>query len=267
MIIRREVFKAVIPAVDPDDKRWALGHVQIQPDGAAVATNGHVLLIARDRHQRKDEDFPAKGLPEFKGNPEQPVLIPKAAIDKLIAGMPKKTPLEILTCAQLTTNGDGAPVISTTDLEVPCTVHLKAGADAPSYPEYQRVIPREDRPSLHVSWSVEVLETLIKSMKAIAEKHAIGGGVITFSLPIEPQHQGAKRPGTSYEEFPDEVNEDGACQHCSQQKHAHYHRDADDQAPLCQVPDGTIIDTVAVSMRGNGIEVQGVIMPVKPADR
>src|SRR5678810_545182 len=120
MIIRREVLKAVQSAVTKDDTRYALNHIQVQPDGACVATDGHVLLIGRDRYPMADADYPTDSLPEFSGDSTTPVMLPADVVTKLIAGTPKKTPIPILQSIRIGANGAPNKVYAvSTDLQTP----------------------------------------------------------------------------------------------------------------------------------------------------
>lgn len=225
MILKRDLLRAVLPAVDKTDNHFYANKVQVQPDGRAVATNGHVLLVASDRYPFKDEDFPSKDLPAFQGNPPEPITIEAALVERVIAAMPKKTPIDILKAAQLSTNGTpGGAVLSATDLQVPCTIHVPpASEQGGSYPSWPRLLPRDDRPSLRVAFSTDVLEALIKSAKAITTGKTLHGPTIVFELPTEPQHQG--------------------------------------QTPE-KMPDGCVIDTIGVRFAGDDVEVRGVAMPM-----
>lgn len=247
MIIRRELLRAVLPATGPDDRGYALDTIQIRPDGACVATNGHVLLIAREQSPFADKDFPTKDLPTFSGNPAAPILVSQSAVEKLIAAMPKRSTIPILGCVQVTTNGDGA-VVSATDLEVPCSVHV--AADAPQrFPEYERVIPTE-RPVLTVHLSVYVLEALIKAAKVLqGGRKSKTGGTIGLQVPIGIQYQ-----AHPFEESPDHCSgKDCPCRHCGSIESAHVKALA-----------GTITSPIGVALQGDGMTVQGVAQPCFP---
>jgi hypothetical protein len=255
MIIRRETLKAVLPAVTTDDTLYALHAIQIEPDGRCVATDGHILLIARDKYPQADEDFPVRDVPEFKGNPKQPILLDRTAAEKLIAAMPKKGTIAILGAAQLGTNGDGGAVISATDLQIPCIVHLsKEGQQDRKFPAYERLLPREDRPAVKVTLAVNVLQALIKAATAIqGSRRTPMGGTITFELPTEPQHQGRKPAAHDYDASPVHCDgDDCPCVHCGEPRNRHTE------------PDGYIIDQIRVTIAGSDdVDVSGVVMPCR----
>ena len=246
MIIRRDALKAVLPATTKDDSRYYLHAIQIEPDGRCVATDGHVLLTAIDRAPFDDTDFPAKGVADYKGNPDKTVSIDAGAIEKLIAAMPKqKKAIPILQAVQLSTNGDGGAVVSATDLDVPCVVHL-SDDQAGRFPDWRRLMPRDDRPALKVTLAVNVLQALIKAAQATQR------GMITFELPTEPQYQGTRPAAHEYEESPDVCSgPDCPCVQCGKVAARHVESD------------GHVINTVRVRIKGEAIDVDGVVMPCR----
>lgn len=248
MIIKRETLQAVLPAATSDDTRYTLAVVQVQPDGRAVATDGHILLIAQDKYPQKDEDFPAITGAPYTSDPAEPVLIPLSMAQRLIGAMPKKSPIPILKAAQLSTNGDGGCVISATDLEVPCVVHVPKPEG--SFPQWQRVLPRADRPALSVSLSIEVLEHLIKAAKAVQDKGKLG--TITLQIPTEHQHQGRRAASHEYEASPDVCDgPECPCVHCQAPRDQHLE------------PDGNVIDVLGLRIPGAEVEITGAVMPCR----
>jgi hypothetical protein len=253
MIIRRETLKAVLPATRADDTRYALNAIQIQPDGRCVATNGHILLVAQDKTPERDEDFPTgnpNALPAFQGNPEKPILLDRDKAERLIAAMPKKATIPILHGAQLSTNGDGGAVISATDLEVPCVVHLPAD-DTRRFPEWQHIVPPKDRPEIRIQLAVNVLKALIKAAEAVADRRSETGGIIEFRLPTGPQHQGRLPLAHSFvggwRAEPGDICEHEGCGRAKQDHHGG--------------PDGQIIDKIRVRVAGVDVDIDGVVMP------
>jgi hypothetical protein len=256
MIIRREVLKAVLSTTGPDERGYALNSIQIRPDGACVATDGHLLLIARESDPMPDSDFPSGSpdgsgvLPAFKGNPETPIVIGRSHVEKLIAAMPKRSVIPILNSVQVSTNGEGGAVLSATDLQVPCSVHV-APDPTQRFPEYEKLIPT-DRPELTVYLPVHVLESLIKAAKVLqGGSKSKTGGLVAFSLPTGPQHQGRKPADHEYEESPEHCSgKTCPCKHCGKIPGKH------------TVPNGIIEGVViGVAMTGDGITVRGVAMP------
>jgi len=196
MIIRREVLKAVQTATSKDDTRYALGNIQVQPDGACVATDGHVLLVGRDRYPAADEDFPTANLPEFSGDPKAPVLLPADVVTKLIAGTPKRTPIPILQSIRIGVNGGPDKVYAvSTDLQTP-TVYAVPTEEQPQFPVWERVIPKERTDTRRIILGVPVLETLLKAAKAA------GSTSITFEVPTLEKHYSKQEPICLVESIP-----------------------------------------------------------------
>jgi hypothetical protein len=178
MIIRREALKACLVATDAHETRYNLDAVQVLPDGRLVATDGHLLLVARDKEPMKDEDFPSKDVPAFKGSPKTPVALPKAVVLKLIAAMPKGGTIPILGATQVGTNGNGAYAVAT-DLETPLVATLPA-PDA--FPDWPKVVPPANRKHLTLILTGTMLQQLAKAAAAVNGKY------VRLELPIDKKH-------------------------------------------------------------------------------
>jgi hypothetical protein len=180
-----------VAATDEDAAEFVETWIQENPRGArAVATNGHVLIIATDNRPTADNEFPAiPNSPETHGEPTTPILIGADIAQRLIKGTAqgKRNRLPVLECIRIAKNGeDGAHVVTSTDLTAPTitTIHKD---DIGTFPAYDRVIPKvsRTRPTVRVCLAVDVLETLIKAAK-IAKgtgKHCI----LAFDIPIGPK--------------------------------------------------------------------------------
>lgn len=202
MIIRREALSAVLPAVTSDDTRYGLSRVRIEPSGRVVATNGHVLLMADQTHAFPDEDFPFVPGAPFHGTPETAIHVDANTIKALIAATAKKATIPILQAIQVSRNGsDKTVTLSATDLSAPRVATVRTDEEI-RYPEYARVIPADspERPTVKVSLSVEVLETLIKAAKAVQTDKRTK--IVELEIPIGRkdrsapcQATGSNRPG------------------------------------------------------------------------
>lgn len=187
MIIRRDTLKAVLPATGSETIRgYALTHVQIEPSGRVVATNGHILLIATDKRPMADGDFPTAGdVPAFHASPTTPILLERTAADKLIKATGTRTVIPILTAIQVSTNGDGTTCCAT-DLASAMTIRIPP-ADVQSrgaFPSYERVLPPADQPTLRVAFGADLLLALCKAAKAVKPRGGETGPVIEFRLPL-----------------------------------------------------------------------------------
>ena len=183
MIIRRETLNAVLPATTADDTRYFLDAVLVEPTRhRAIATDGHIMIIATDNSPLADEDFPAIAGAEFHGDPA-PIAIPAAIVRSMIATMPKKSSRPILATVQVGQNGsEETATIAATDLQAPRVATI--AKDDRRFPAYERVMSVA-APSVKVAIAIDVLETLIKSAKAVCgtgkrEKKPI----VTFEVPI-----------------------------------------------------------------------------------
>lgn len=188
MIIRREALHAALAAT-AEDTRYYLNAVQLEPAAhRVVATNGHVLLIVTDHSPFPDADFPSIAGAEFHGDPAGAILAGADIVRAILSATPKKTSIPILTCAQLGANGtEQSATLAATDLQAPRVATLTNEMDGRQFPQYERAIPKADRPGVRVTLAVDVLEQLIKAAKAI-KPGARSHPMITFDVPTEEQH-------------------------------------------------------------------------------
>lgn len=251
MILRRETLKAALAAAsDGPDRGYWLDAVQVRPDGSVVATDGCICLVARDKYPQEDSDFPVAGVAPFKGNPEKAVLLPVSAVKALLQALPKKSTIPILQAVQLSTNGtEGGIVVSATDLQAPRIAHVDAEKAGGNFPITDRVMVSKDRPALQVTLSTDVLKALIAAAEAVQGKRK-GVKSITLHVQTEPQHQGGK-PRESEDHKFTKHKVTGMCEWCGQGERAH------------QDPDGTIIDQIRVTIAGDDVDVEGVVMPCR----
>jgi hypothetical protein len=177
MLIHRNALSAVLPAAAKDDTSgYSLNGICVEPDGAVAATNGHLLLTARSSRER-DDNYPVKGVPEYRGDPDGRVLINRDDVQRLIKAIPKKTTIPVLEYAQLTKAGNNGHVtIAATDLSSVHVTAVDTSAQA-SFPNYAKLEPAADRPEVTVTLAIDVLEALIKGAKAIG---AVG---VTLGVP------------------------------------------------------------------------------------
>jgi len=185
MIIRREAINAVLPATTEDDTRYYLKSVAVETDGRLMATNGHILLIASDNAKQDDADFPTLPGAEYHGNPVGQTLIEASTLKRVVAAMPKRATMPILSSAQLSKNGsDQTATLASTDLQVPCIATITATGDR--FPNVEQVLKSADAVDKRITLclGVPVLEALIKSAKAIKGK---GQQTITFEIPANGQ--------------------------------------------------------------------------------
>jgi hypothetical protein len=169
---------------------WIAEHPQ---PSRAVATDGHVLIIATDRSPLPDHDFPTiPNGPETHGEPTEPILIGADIAQRLIKGTMKgKRSIPVLETIRIAKNSqDGAHVVASTDLVTPTvtTIH----DDETRFPAYRRVIPAvsRTRPTVRVCLAVDVLQTLIKAAIAATGDAKKTPPVLAFDIPIGKKDQG-----------------------------------------------------------------------------
>lgn len=185
MIIRRETLNAALPATTHDDTRYFLSKVQITPSGEVRATDGHIAIIAKDRHRLPDEDFPIVPGAPFHGDPSSPVLVDATTIKRLTAGTPKgkRMPIPVLCGIQISRNGsDHTFTLAATDLKAPVVATVET-VNGENFPTLERVFPAADKVgTVPMVLSVEVLENLLKCAKAV--QGAKRFQAIRFEVPI-----------------------------------------------------------------------------------
>lgn len=232
MIIRRETLQAVLPATSDDPSRYVLNAISVEPDGTVVATDGHLLLCAKERRPMDDADFPTRDLPAYKANADKPISLAVDLVRKLIGAMPKATKraLPVLQTIQLAQSETGT-YVAATDLETVMVKQLDL-AEQPIFPKWQQVQVPKDRPALKVVLAVALLEDLIKAAKAAGMP---GGGrqlqTITFYVPTEAKYQGTLRQ-------PSDTGVKGK-------------------------PDRQIMHGLRIEFQGSDVDVEGVAMPCR----
>lgn len=192
MIIRRETLKTALlcRATDHISGRTAtLGGVHLRPDGTVEATDGHILVRVTERYPFKDEDFPTvPGVASELAAPERGILLPTEIAQKLIAAMPKRTPIPILHAARVGTV-DGQPYALATDLETPLVVSLERAQERGAFPGTDRILSGaaagEGEGVLHLALSAEILRILAEIGKSVGSK----GTACTIQLHIPTRGQ------------------------------------------------------------------------------
>lgn len=185
MIISKIALAVAQLASTTDDTRYSLNGVLVEPDGTVVATDGRMMLLAKDTATPDDAEFPIVPAAPYLANPAKGVLVPVAVVTAMIATMPKKTTLPILQSVQLSTVADRpeSVTVSATDLTAPRTAMIDL-ADGRTFPTYTRVIPPTDRPEIRVCLDVAFLERLCKAAKLAQSGRANGRDIsITFGIP------------------------------------------------------------------------------------
>jgi hypothetical protein len=196
MIIRRELLAAALSAVSPSDTRYALGSIQIEPSGRVSATDGHVLITAKQYAPSPDADFPNVTGAPYHGDPSDPVLLPSDLAARLIKATPKKSTIPILQCVQVARNGsDHTATITATDLQIPTIANVQTTKhpEGRAFPAIDQVLKQSsDATFITVALAVDVLETMIKAAKAIS------GGKATPSIQFQiPTHNASLTEGKS----------------------------------------------------------------------
>lgn len=227
MMIHRRTLSAVLPAVCTDNPNAVHKNVQIDPSGACRATDGHIALIATDRHgfRYPDEDFPLIPGAPFHGDPKAPIQVDPGTVKRLIGAMPKqgkRTPIAILNAIQVSrTVDDSAATLAATDLTAPivATIH----PEDRSFPTIERVIPAANKAdTVTVVFAAGLLEKLIAAAKAVQSSKPMQA--IRFDIPTGAQDR-FKNP---------------------------------DDTP------GEVCGPIRVSITGEDTEVIGAIMPCRP---
>ena len=183
-VISRNTLKIAALATSDDTSRYTLNAVRVEPDGRCVATDGHILVIAKDGSATPDADFPVvPGLPENVNGSAGAVHIPTGIISRLIKAMPTKSTLPILTMARIGATPDGQAYAAATDLEAP-TVAKIAELNG-QFPQYERVMVKDGQRAhvIKLTLSAEILATLAK-MGQLAASHSKSLGAVTLEIPV-----------------------------------------------------------------------------------
>ena len=183
MLIKRDVLSTAVLAVTRDDTRYQLHNLEIRPDGTTTATNGHILISVRDTAAPPDTDYPTKGLPDYAGNPEGPVLLDAGVAAKMIQALPKKARVPVLQYAQVGRDSTGV-YAATTDLVTAAVVRLD---NKGLFPAWERRIPPADPDAILVILSAALLQTLAKAAIAAGNGLSAAAVPIRFEIRTRPE--------------------------------------------------------------------------------
>lgn len=258
MIIRKKALQAVLVATLKEDRTHRCDKIQVTPAGQIVATDGHLLLMASETTRFPDEDFPAKDIPEYHGDPTEPITIDRPLVERLIKGTGKAKPIPILAAVQLGTNGEGS-YVAATDLQSPTVIRLKPQSEQPgSFPTWERVVPAADKPSIQITIGSDLLVALAKAATAVAlSARASTGGKVTFFIPTEPQYQGLDKAKALA----------AGCAVQRGQYNGEQLLDPNTGRQACErdYPDGKIQSAIRVEIDGAEVQLVGVVAPIRRA--
>jgi len=131
---------------------------------SAEATDGKIWC------QVIEPDTPYEDIPdELQGKAEQPLtsaFLDQSQRDKLLKALPKNHTIPVCRDAYLV-QGDRGPEARTSDLETLTCIRLAASQEE-TFPDASKLIPKEE-PLFAVSFSLEVLESLVTTAKGITE--------------------------------------------------------------------------------------------------
>lgn len=167
MLLNKKAF-AVINAASKDENRYSINGLLIEPDGSAVATNGHVLIKFTPAEQENAKEFPKiDGVNPVSEETLKAFILSRDSVEQIKKAVPKhRSSFPILSNIALDveqTNKNGNAVMAVTDLENPQVFRpQKVDAD---FPDYRKVVPT-DEPKISFGVSVEVLDTIVKTLKA-----------------------------------------------------------------------------------------------------
>ena len=161
----------VVKAASKDETRFALCGIRIEPDGATVATNGHILARFRPTMHPDPKEYPAVegcSAVDPDGAALAPFTIPSESVNALLKALPKQKGrvLPILNHIALDvaeTNRNGHAVCATTDLENPQVIRpRKIDAD---FPTYQNVYPK-GKPQMVIGFALAAFRDALDTLKA-----------------------------------------------------------------------------------------------------
>jgi hypothetical protein len=158
MLLRKEALDVVSHA-STEDPRYSLQGILIEPDGSAVATDGHRLAKFTPAAVPPGEDFPkVEGLDAAALDELKAFILPVDAAKAIRKAVPKVKHVEVLGYIGLDvpqTNANGCAVLAVTDLSSP-QVFRPAKIEG-NFPRYQNIIPT-DEPDFTVTLNAKYLQ-------------------------------------------------------------------------------------------------------------
>jgi DNA polymerase III sliding clamp (beta) subunit (PCNA family) len=169
MLIQRKALE-IARAASKDQTRQSICGLRIEPDGATVATDGHILARFTPTAHPDGKEYPAiEGVNVDDGeNKLEPFTLPNDAVAILLKALPKRTPrhfpiLQNVAVDVQQTNGNGCAVAALTDLENPQVFRLRKVPD--EFPDYQKVFPK-GKPKLVIGFMMAAFENLLSTLRA-----------------------------------------------------------------------------------------------------
>lgn len=170
MLLHKSIIQALTVAT-ADDSRYALAGIHVDPDGTAIATDGHMMLYAR-----KPATTPAEEYPSTPSTSTAPIdaagnvgghTIPIDALTQAAKHVRTRQPMSAYDHVAVTPNDTGIRVVAIDKSGAVSDQHVDP-LDG-TFPAWDRVLPKH-KPTMRVRFSARILADLAKAAKAVGGK-------------------------------------------------------------------------------------------------
>jgi hypothetical protein len=173
MLLHKAVIQALSVAVNEHDERYALGGIHIDPSGAAVATDGHIMLYARTPATIPVDEYPSNPTPDTApidaAGTVDGQTIPIGALAQAAKHIRGKQTLSACDHIAVTPNDTGLRVVAIDGRSAGAGWDVSDQHVAPlegRFPNWDQVIPKQTT-TLTVRLSARILADLAKAAKAV----------------------------------------------------------------------------------------------------
>lgn len=170
MLLHKSIIQALTVAT-ADDSRYALAGIHVDPDGTAIATDGHMMLYTRKPATIPADDYPStpstSTAPIDAGGSVAGQTIPIDALTQAAKHVRTRQPMTAYDHVAVTPNDTGIRVVAIDKSGAVSDQHVDPLEG--SFPQWDRVLPKGAR-TMRVRFSARILADLAKAAKAVGGK-------------------------------------------------------------------------------------------------
>src|SRR5512145_1436860 len=149
MLIHKHLLQ-LANAASTDESRYAINSICVFPDGTVKATDGHILVEAKEFIRGDAKEYPVIEGIDVEHQPDGPVVLHRAAILDALRITPKtRTTLPILGNYMVLANGDGKYKLATTDLDTASIKYIRP-IDG-DFPDTEKLYEKHKRPLFRIA--------------------------------------------------------------------------------------------------------------------
>ena len=173
MLLHKAVINALSVAIGDADSRYGLSGIHIDADGVAIATDGSVMLYAREPATIPADEYPSKPTPNTAPADAAAKVagqtVPIAALTQAAKHCRGVQSISALDHVAVTPNDTGIRVVSVDRDWAVNDQHVEPVAG--TFPTWDRVLPK-GKTTMSVRLSARILADLCKAAKSVGGRDA-----------------------------------------------------------------------------------------------